>query len=190
MRKKDENKSEAIFEATLQLLNEIGLSELSMSKIARRAQVSPATIYIYFDSKEDLLRKLYLRVKQKMVHRVSDNIQEAPTIRAQFEVAIKNFVSFAFERKDYFLFLEQFSNSPLVQNLSLEAYRSFYEPVEALFEEGKRQQLFRQVDTELLMTYAFMPIHALVKTQLRAGGSIPEERIKVWIEMSWNAISD
>ena len=33
--------NEAIFQATIQLLNEIGFSEISMSKIAKRANVSP-----------------------------------------------------------------------------------------------------------------------------------------------------
>lgn len=36
MRHKDENKSERIFNASIQLINELGLSEASMSKIAKK----------------------------------------------------------------------------------------------------------------------------------------------------------
>ncbi|MCZ8522715.1 helix-turn-helix domain containing protein [Paenibacillus mucilaginosus] len=64
MRHKDENKNEAIFKATIQLLNEIGFSDISMSKIAKRAHVSPSTIYVYFENKEDMLSKLYSNGKQ------------------------------------------------------------------------------------------------------------------------------
>jgi len=37
VRVKDENKKEAIFEATISLLNEIGFANLSMSEIAKKA---------------------------------------------------------------------------------------------------------------------------------------------------------
>ncbi|MFN0223999.1 TetR/AcrR family transcriptional regulator [Paenibacillus sp. KR2-11] len=53
-----------MFKATIQLLNEIGFSDISMSKIAKRAHVSPSTIYVYFENKEDMLSKLYSNGKQ------------------------------------------------------------------------------------------------------------------------------
>ncbi|MEF7442026.1 TetR family transcriptional regulator [Paenibacillus lautus] len=40
MRYRDDNKVEAIFDATVQLINEIGFSDTSISKIANRASVS------------------------------------------------------------------------------------------------------------------------------------------------------
>ena len=49
MRHKDENKNESIFQAAIDLINEIGLAETSMSKIAKKAKkanVSSSTIYV------------------------------------------------------------------------------------------------------------------------------------------------
>ena len=62
MRLQDENKKEAIFNATVELVNEIGFAAASVAKIARRAQVSPATIYIYHKDKEDLLVSIYVAI--------------------------------------------------------------------------------------------------------------------------------
>ncbi|WP_094092917.1 TetR/AcrR family transcriptional regulator [Paenibacillus physcomitrellae] len=40
-------------------MNEIGFAETSISKIAKKAGVSAATIYIYYENKEDMLSKIY-----------------------------------------------------------------------------------------------------------------------------------
>ena len=38
----------------------------SISKIARKAEVSPATVYIYYESKEDMLQNIYLEYSEEV----------------------------------------------------------------------------------------------------------------------------
>ena len=66
MRVKDEIKQEALFEATIKVVNQIGFASSSVSKIAKEAGVSPATIYIYHKNKEDLLISSYVEIKKKL----------------------------------------------------------------------------------------------------------------------------
>ena len=66
MRHKDDNKREAIRNAAIELITTIGFADTSMSKIAKAANVSPATIYVYFENKEDLLNQIYLMVKREI----------------------------------------------------------------------------------------------------------------------------
>ena len=120
MRKKDDNKKEAIFEATISLLNEIGFYQISMSKIAKRAGVSVATIYVYFDDKDDMIRKLYLDVKNRVVSFAVKDFDTKKSIRENIEYSTRKLLDFIIEHKEYFLFVEQFLNSPLIQNLSIE----------------------------------------------------------------------
>ena len=54
MRHKDDNKHQAICDAAIELITKNGFADTSMSKIAKAANVSPATIYVYFESKEAL----------------------------------------------------------------------------------------------------------------------------------------
>jgi AcrR family transcriptional regulator len=54
-RPRDESVSEAITEAVLGLLAEVGIPGMSMDAVAARACVSKATIYRRWDSKEDLV---------------------------------------------------------------------------------------------------------------------------------------
>ena len=74
MRIKDINKQEAIISATVELVNEIGFVSSSVSKIAKKANVSPATIYIYYKNKEDLLISTYVEIKKKMSLAIFKNL--------------------------------------------------------------------------------------------------------------------
>ncbi|QHV99556.1 TetR/AcrR family transcriptional regulator [Spirosoma endbachense] len=60
MRPKNLEKEEAIRSIALQIIAEEGLENLSMQKLAKAANVSPRTIYIKYDSKEDFLVKLFI----------------------------------------------------------------------------------------------------------------------------------
>ena len=58
MRIKDDEKREALFEATVKLVNEIGFVSSSVSKIAKEANVSPATLYIYYKNKITIMKRI------------------------------------------------------------------------------------------------------------------------------------
>ncbi len=45
---------------------EEGFHGTSISKIARKAEVSPATVYIYYESKEDMLQNIYLEYSEEV----------------------------------------------------------------------------------------------------------------------------
>ena len=51
MRRRDDEKERRIKDAVIELMLEEGFHGTSISKIARKAEVSPATVYIYYESK-------------------------------------------------------------------------------------------------------------------------------------------
>ena len=57
------DKRQALVKATVTLVNNDGFHAATMSKIAKMANVSPATIYLFFESKQDLVNKVYIEVK-------------------------------------------------------------------------------------------------------------------------------
>jgi TetR/AcrR family transcriptional repressor of multidrug resistance operon len=60
MRPKNLEKEGAIKAIALQIIAEEGLENLTMQKLAKAANISPRTIYIKYENKEDLLLKLYI----------------------------------------------------------------------------------------------------------------------------------
>jgi len=188
MRNKDENKSESIFNAAIQLINEIGLSETSMSKIAKKAGVSASTIYVYFENKEDMLNKLFLSVNKKMSLEVFQNYDDSITIQTAFDHALAKFINYILTSKDEFLFIEQFSNSPLLHKLSRKEGTELFEPICILIEKGKTQNVFKQVDTSLLTMFMFYPAIQYAKEYFGGRRALKEGSINELIQMSWDAV--
>lgn len=188
MRYKDEAKSESIFNATIQLLNEIGLAEISMSKIAKRAQVSPSTIYVYFENKEDMLNKLYLKVKARLSSAALRNIEPSMATREAFETGMKNLMDFALNNRDDFLFMEQFCNSPLINNVSHQEGIGLFKPLYDIVERGKEQRLLKQLDTTLLLAYCSIPMLHIAKDHFLGNFELNEDSLNQIIQMSWDAI--
>jgi AcrR family transcriptional regulator len=77
MRKKDENKVRAIREAVIQLCAADGFTNLTTAKVAKLAGVSPATIYLNYKDKTDMLSRLYEEVKEDLHQGLSEAIAAA-----------------------------------------------------------------------------------------------------------------
>ena len=124
MRLRDENKQEALFEATIKVVNEIGFASSSVSKIAKEAGISQATIYIYHKNKEDLLVSTYMRIKESFSRALLEDFDEGLPIRDSLRKVWFNGFKYASKYRAEFRFKEQFGNSPymeLVDETKIEA---------------------------------------------------------------------
>ena len=81
MRIKDDEKRKALFEATVKVVNDIGFASSSVSKIAREANVSPATLYVYYENKEDLLVSTYIDIKLNLSRAILKDFDATLPIR-------------------------------------------------------------------------------------------------------------
>ncbi len=95
MRQKDEKKYRAICQAAIKLINTIGFAEASMSKIAREAGVSPATIYVYFHNKEDLLNQIYLDAKRNLRDALLKDFHDDLNLEFAFKLVWTNLFIYA-----------------------------------------------------------------------------------------------
>lgn len=189
MRIKDENKSDAIFNATIELLNEIGFTDISMSKIAKRAGLSSSTIYVYFENKDDMLKKTYLYVKSKILSSAYDVFEEGLPVRETIALFMRRYFIYLVENKSYFLFSEQFGNSPLLSKFYLkDQHYSLISSYHEYFDAAKEKGILKNVDTALLIAYCSYPVVFLVKLHFSCHRDVTEEVIEQAVRLSWEAI--
>ena len=81
---KSQIKRAALVKATINLVNNNGFHGTPMSKIAKMAGVSPATIYLYFENKQDLVNKVYIEVKASFTDYAFKNYTEDMPIAEGF----------------------------------------------------------------------------------------------------------
>ncbi len=158
MRIKDINKQEAIIEATVLLVNEIGFASSSVSKIAKKANVSPATIYIYFKNKEDLLVSTYIEIKKKMSTALLVGFDNSKPFRDILQNVWKNGFKFVRENQSLYQYTEQFANSPYSELVNHAELEKHFEPFITVLQKGIEQKVIKNVPFDLLATDDFRMI--------------------------------
>jgi AcrR family transcriptional regulator len=105
---------EAIFEATIQVLLEIGPDRLTTTRVAERAGVSVGTLYQYFPNKDSLL----FRVVEQHLSHVADAVEHAcernhgQQVSTMIESVVQAFVDAKIQRSDVSMALYAVATGP------------------------------------------------------------------------------
>jgi AcrR family transcriptional regulator len=84
-----ERRRQQIIVAAKRVFSERGFSKTTMEDIAREAELSPGTLYLYFKNKDELYASLSLRILQYMNIRLEDVKKEKDSEPAQKIASIK-----------------------------------------------------------------------------------------------------
>jgi AcrR family transcriptional regulator len=188
MRYRDDKKEAAICDAAIRLITANGFADTSMSKIARAAAVSPATIYVYFENKEDLLNKLYSLVKQEMGAELAKGVGPLLSVKKSFRVVWDNFYRYAINNPIRFAFTEQFANSPLVDRICKEESMTYFHPLVELVERGKSEKVFKNLPLEILTAFTFAPLIGLIKQHFSGEIVLDEKMVAAVYDLAWDAV--
>ena len=189
MRTKCKEKQEALFEATVKVVNEIGFAASSVAKIANEAKVSAATIYIYHKNKEDLLVSTYLTIKRHTSRVILRGFDDKRPIREILERAWFNMFEYTMEHSHYFHFAEQFANSPYADLIDLEEVEGYFEPIIKALQRGIDQNLVKNVSIDILKAFIYYPIVVLSNSRMCKDFEICDENMKIAFGLAWDAIT-
>jgi len=188
MRIKDQHKQEAIIDATIKLVNEIGFASSSVSKIAKMANVSPATIYIYYKNKEDLLVSTYIEIKKKMSRFLLKNFDDTLPLRDVFMNFWKNGFDFVKQNKELYQYSEQFSNSPYSELVNQFELDKHFEPFIKVLQKGIEQKIIKDVPFDVLAAFIFYPIMILSNPKTCKNIKLNNQIIESSFNLAWDAI--
>jgi len=116
VRKKDIEKQNCIKNSVVQLMLEEGFQGTSIAKIAKAAGVSPATVYIYYENKEAMLREIYKEYAENTFQYMLENL--SPDMRGEEIISelIRRYYLFIIDNKEVFHFTEQYSSCPILKS--------------------------------------------------------------------------
>jgi AcrR family transcriptional regulator len=188
MRVKDELKQDALFNATVKLVNEIGFVASSVSKIAREANVSPATIYVYYENKEDLLVSTYINIKESISKAILKDFDDSMPIRDILYKLWLNMFAYISRHPDYLQFSEQFSNSPYSTLVNKSEVEKYFEPIINVLKRGIEQKIIKDVCFDILVTFMFHPIFTLSNQRICKDFERNKVNIETAFTLAWDAI--
>lgn len=180
MRRKDDEKMRSIKEAVVSLTLKEGFHGTSVSKIAKLAGVSPATVYIYFENKDDMLHDIYSEYSEDIYDYLLESIDRNIQAQQQIEILIRSYYNYILDNKEIFSFVEQFSNCPcLADSCSGKKGRgNIYE----LMTEMKRNKVIKDYSEDSLLAIIFSPVKTIASDNCKSESqkeSLLEEMIRM-----------
>ncbi len=185
MRKKDDEKARGIKEAVVKLILQEGFHGASISKIAKMAGVSPATVYIYFENKEKMLQEIYREYSDEIFAYMLDGASNGMDGHQLIEFLLRGHYNFILNHKEIFNYVEQFSNCPALAGGC--SHKKGFAKINNLLDEMKKNRIIKDYSNEILAAMMFSPIKAIVADTKKSAAE-REEQLQEMIKIIQEAV--
>jgi AcrR family transcriptional regulator len=162
MRARDENKIEALLGEARKMVVEEGFDGLSMQKLAKAAGVSPATIYIYFKDRDDLLIQLYRRESDAFFEYIFRDFDPEMDFATGMTVQWKSRARFVIDNMDNTHFMEHFKYSRLHLKAMAGRDPKYTEGLKRFVRKAIENKELVEMPFEVYWSVAFAPLYNLV----------------------------
>jgi AcrR family transcriptional regulator len=145
-----ERRRQQIMVAAKRVFSDKGFSKATMEDIAKEAELSPGTLYLYFKNKDELYASLSLRILQYLMIRL-EHVSTEPFIDAAQRLTALKDAMFDVYEFDPLILINMFhmQSSETLKNLSPDLLhqietlsRNALKVMANIFEEGIREQVF------------------------------------------------
>lgn len=106
-----EDKKKKILEAALKLFNEKGIDNTSTSQISKEAGVATGTLYLYFETKVDLIMELGRSIQEESLESFMDLVESSVGYESLEKFWLER-VEWGVNNPDKHKFMIQFKSSP------------------------------------------------------------------------------
>ncbi|MCP3740419.1 TetR/AcrR family transcriptional regulator [Rossellomorea sp. BNER] len=149
-----EKKKEKIRNVAIELFLNFGIEKVSIAEIAKKASVSPVTIYNHFGTKDELVRKVITSFLQKeWENRLEITNREELSFHEKIEMMVFETESISGKTNPEFL-NSLINGDPELQKMIEEMYHQYLPSIVEFFEEGKKQgYMDPDISNETIMIY-------------------------------------
>ncbi|MFZ6013953.1 MAG: TetR/AcrR family transcriptional regulator [Bacteroidota bacterium] len=176
MRTRDENKILAIQGEAINMIVKQGFDGLSMQKLAKAAGVSPATIYIYFKDRDDLIIQLWMVEMKKMTDATLEGFDPTMGFEEGLKVQWLNRARFCMENPESMHFMEQIRHSPYHDVCLKKMDKTFLKAMGDFVHNAIKRNELVKLPLEVYWSLAFAPLYQLVKLHMVGRGMSGTEK--------------
>ncbi|QVV90763.1 TetR/AcrR family transcriptional regulator [Weissella tructae] len=188
MRNRDMSKIKALEEAAYDLVQAQGLSQLSINKLAKRANVSVATAYIYYENKADLLGTLYQSIRDTLILNLPLPNAALP-VQEQFAQVMRTYAETFLAHPKQVNFMTALSANPEYLPEAMQGDDSLLGPaMMAVIKQAYEQNKLRTKNVDLIVAQALQPLQWLLQTRAQHKATVRVEEVDALIEMAQRAI--
>ncbi|HTJ14641.1 MAG TPA: TetR/AcrR family transcriptional regulator [Dinghuibacter sp.] len=182
MRPKNPAKATAIRTVALRIISEEGLENLSMQKLAKAANVSPRTIYLTYENKEDLLIKLFIdEVLGSYEKAILEGFSEDMGFAEGVETLWLNGFRYLAANPAGFALMQYGKSSPLLNKAFRERNiqeGQFFAPIHRFLRRHTEGKKIAPLPFEAQRALLFAPLTDLVQEYIEHSERIPETVVR------------
>jgi len=174
VRPTDPRKEKTIRRKAIEMVVRDGLDGFSMQRLARAARISPSTLYVYFDDRDDLIFQLFRDEMAQLTTHIMDGFAPGMSFVEGLRVQWKNRIRYTLEHPLQSDFLEHIRYSPYHERFMSRVPTGFFLAMrEFVVGACQRGELVR-LPVEVYWSIAFAPLYQLLKFQ-RSGFGLPRK---------------
>ena|SRR6218665_2050482 len=184
MRYRDEHKELLVKEKAIEMIVTTGLDGFSMQKLAKEANVSPATLYIYYRDKEDLLFQLGYEEATRLTETILKNFDPEMSFEEGLRVQWRNRADYWLESPAKAKFLEQLKHSPLRARVFETLSMEFANALGRFVHNAIENQEILPTTPEVFWSLAYAPLYNLLRFHTE-GSSLAGRPFQFSEEVMW-----
>lgn len=177
-----------IFHSTEKLISQYGIHQLSMQKIAKEAGIAAGTIYIYFKSKEELLRRLAFNIFQQVQECIDRGVNPDMPLFEQYRQMWWNIWHFLHNNPQIILNVNQYKALPDFYEMTRECHNPEEDAWFKFVRQGQQSGQLANLPKEVLFSLSLESAFKMVEKDLHLHIKTDPEMLEKVIQHSWNAI--
>lgn len=162
MRTRDENKESIVRQKALEMLVNEGFDGFSMQKLAKAAGVSPATLYIYYKDKEDLIVRLGIEEGKRMVEDTLVNFDPSMSFEQGLRIQWQNRAKHWLENPIESRFFEQLKHTPYREKIVGGFHDRLKEKMGQFIKNAIANNELKPMPIEVFWSVAYAPLYTLI----------------------------
>jgi TetR/AcrR family transcriptional regulator, multidrug resistance operon repressor len=176
MRTRDELKETSIHEKAVEMIVQTGFDGLSMQRLAKAAGVSPATLYIYYKDRDDLIIQVWEREMHRMMRATLSGFDPQMPFDKGLKIQWMNRAKFYIENPETAHFMEQIKYSPYYERCRVKLDPVFLKAMHEFVHNAISRKELVKLQVEVYWAIAFAPLYQLVKLHMSGRGMLGNDK--------------
>lgn len=189
MRLKDEQKLLRVKQACIDLTFEVGVEGISASKLAKKANVSSSSIYIYYENMTDMLQSINDEASDNFFQELATGFANGVTSQEKHLSLWKTAYTYCSKNYKEFMLLMRMSNSCVVNPDLAKNIKKHSQPFQEFIDTAIAGKEIKEMDVITYMYITLQPMYSMLKANIESGTrSLSNKTQELLKNASWDAI--
>lgn len=184
MRVRDEEKVKLVKQTAIKMIVEDGFEGFSMNKLAKACGISVATLYIYYQDRDDLIISIAKEEGDRMGDAMIKDFNPDASFEEGMRVQWRNRYAFIRENPVSGLFLEQLRTSTYQERFLDDFMKKFKHVITRFMHQVVERGEVNAMPLEVFWSVAYAPLYSLMRFD-REGQSLGGKPFKMSDEVLW-----